>query len=63
MVDDDVGDESEDEYHENIARAAARGADDYVHDSPWSCIGAAALICLAIGFVPGRRIVSMHGGT
>jgi ElaB/YqjD/DUF883 family membrane-anchored ribosome-binding protein len=33
----------------------ARAADDYVHDSPWASIGAAALIGAVIGFILGRR--------
>jgi ElaB/YqjD/DUF883 family membrane-anchored ribosome-binding protein len=37
------------------ARITARAADHYVHDSPWSLIGAAALVAAALGYVLGRR--------
>ena len=36
-------------------RNTARAADDYVHDSPWRLIGAAALVAAAVGYVLGRR--------
>jgi ElaB/YqjD/DUF883 family membrane-anchored ribosome-binding protein len=39
----------------NKARNTARAADDYVHDSPWRLIGAAALVAAAVGYVLGRR--------
>jgi ElaB/YqjD/DUF883 family membrane-anchored ribosome-binding protein len=39
----------------NEARNTARAADDYVHDSPWPLIGAAALVAAALGYVLGRR--------
>jgi ElaB/YqjD/DUF883 family membrane-anchored ribosome-binding protein len=37
------------------ARRAAYAADDYVHDNPWSSIGAAAALGLLIGVLVGRR--------
>ena len=37
------------------ARKAAYAADDYVHDNPWSSIGAAAAVGLLIGVLVGRR--------
>src|SRR6476620_4346533 len=37
------------------ARAAARVTDDYVHDNPWSAIGAAAVAGFLIGMVLNRR--------
>ena len=37
------------------ARVKARVADEYVHGSPWTLIGAAALIAAAVGYVLGRR--------
>lgn len=37
------------------ARAAARAADGYVHDNPWSSIGAAAALGLLVGVLLGRR--------
>jgi ElaB/YqjD/DUF883 family membrane-anchored ribosome-binding protein len=37
------------------ARITARAADDYVHDSPWALIGAAALVAATVGYVLGRR--------
>jgi ElaB/YqjD/DUF883 family membrane-anchored ribosome-binding protein len=39
----------------NKARHTVRAADDYVHDSPWALIGAAALVAAAVGYVLGRR--------
>jgi len=36
-------------------RNTARAADDYVHDSPWRLIGAAALVAAEVGYVLGRR--------
>lgn len=35
--------------------AAARAADDYVHDNPWPMIGAAALFGFVLGLVVGDR--------
>jgi len=37
------------------AHSTARAADDYVHHSPWTLIGAAALVAVAVGYVVGRR--------
>lgn len=37
------------------ARRAANATDDYVHDNPWSSIGAAAALGLLIGVLLGRR--------
>ncbi|MDR0479552.1 MAG: DUF883 family protein [Burkholderiaceae bacterium] len=37
------------------ARRAAYAADDYVHDNPWSSIGAAAALGILIGVLVGRR--------
>lgn len=37
------------------ARAAARAADDYVHDRPWQSIGVAAGIAFLVGYLIGRR--------
>ena len=37
------------------AKAAGAAADDYVHESPWKAIGAAACIGLALGVLIGRR--------
>jgi ElaB/YqjD/DUF883 family membrane-anchored ribosome-binding protein len=37
------------------ARLAAAATDDYVHDNPWSSIGAAAAVGLLIGVLLGRR--------
>ena len=37
------------------ARAAARVTDDYVHDNPWSAIGAAAVAGFLIGMLLNRR--------
>ncbi len=37
------------------ARRAAAATDDYVHDNPWSSIGAAAALGLLIGVLLGRR--------
>ena len=36
-------------------KAAAKATDDYVHENPWSSIGVAAGVGLAIGFLLGRR--------
>jgi ElaB/YqjD/DUF883 family membrane-anchored ribosome-binding protein len=33
----------------------ARQADDYVHGSPWTVIGAAAVLGLLIGFLAAKR--------
>jgi len=37
------------------ARAQTQAADDYVHDSPWRFIGAAALLGAAVAFLLTRR--------
>jgi ElaB/YqjD/DUF883 family membrane-anchored ribosome-binding protein len=37
------------------ARRAAEMTDDYVHDNPWSSIGAAAALGLLVGVLIGRR--------
>ncbi|MEO8299731.1 MAG: DUF883 family protein [Burkholderiales bacterium] len=37
------------------ARAAAQAADGYVHENPWSSIGAAAALGLLVGVLLGRR--------
>jgi ElaB/YqjD/DUF883 family membrane-anchored ribosome-binding protein len=37
------------------ARAAGKAADQYVHDNPWSSIGAAAAVGLLVGVLLGRR--------
>ena len=37
------------------ARFAARATDDYVHDNPWSAIGAAAVAGFLIGMLLTRR--------
>lgn len=37
------------------ARQAAVATDDYVHDNPWSSIGAAAALGLLIGVLLGTR--------
>lgn len=37
------------------ARRAATATDDYVHDNPWSSIGAAAAIGMLVGVLLGRR--------
>lgn len=37
------------------ARAAARAADGYVHDNPWSSMGAAAALGLLVGVLLARR--------
>lgn len=37
------------------ARQAATATDEYVHDNPWSSIGAAAAIGILIGVLLGRR--------
>ena len=36
-------------------KAAGLAADEYVHDSPWKAVGAAAGIGLVIGLLIGRR--------
>ncbi|MDO5087934.1 MAG: DUF883 family protein [Comamonadaceae bacterium] len=36
-------------------REVAAATDDYVHDNPWSSIGAAAALGLLIGVLIGRR--------
>jgi ElaB/YqjD/DUF883 family membrane-anchored ribosome-binding protein len=37
------------------ARNAARDADDYVHQNPWTALAVVALVGLAAGFVVSRR--------
>jgi ElaB/YqjD/DUF883 family membrane-anchored ribosome-binding protein len=37
------------------ARAASKAADAYVHENPWSSIGAAAAVGLLVGVLLGRR--------
>jgi ElaB/YqjD/DUF883 family membrane-anchored ribosome-binding protein len=37
------------------ARQAAEATDQYVHDNPWSSIGAAAAVGMLIGVLLGRR--------
>jgi ElaB/YqjD/DUF883 family membrane-anchored ribosome-binding protein len=37
------------------ARRAAAATDDYVHDNPWSSIGAAAAVGVLLGVLLGRR--------
>ena len=37
------------------ARRAMNATDDYVHDNPWSSIGAAAALGILIGVLLGRR--------
>lgn len=37
------------------AKEAARVTHDYVHEHPWSTVGAAALLAFAIGYIAGRR--------
>lgn len=37
------------------AKAAARAADDYVHESPWTAIGIAAGVGVLVGLALGRR--------
>lgn len=37
------------------ARAAGHAADDYVHDHPWTSIGAAAGVGLLLGMLIARR--------
>jgi len=37
------------------ARRAANATDDYVHDNPWSSIGAAAAVGMLVGVLLGRR--------
>ena len=37
------------------AKAAARAADDYVHDHPWHAVGIAALLGLVLGTLISRR--------
>lgn len=37
------------------ARAAGKAADQYVHENPWSSIGAAAAVGLLVGVLLGRR--------
>ena len=37
------------------ARRAMNATDDYVHDNPWSSIGAAAAIGMLVGVLLGRR--------
>lgn len=37
------------------ARQAAAATDDYVHENPWSSIGAAAALGILVGVLLGRR--------
>ena len=37
------------------ARQAATATDDYVHENPWSSIGAAAALGILVGVLLGRR--------
>ena len=37
------------------SRAAARAADQYVHENPWKSVGVAAGIGFLVGFILGRR--------
>jgi ElaB/YqjD/DUF883 family membrane-anchored ribosome-binding protein len=37
------------------ARQAAEATDQYVHDNPWSSIGAAAALGILVGVLLGRR--------
>jgi len=37
------------------SRAAARAADDYVHESPWQAVGIGAGVGFLVGFILGRR--------
>ena len=39
----------------NKTRAAARAADDYVHESPWQAVGIGAGVGFLIGLLLGRR--------
>ncbi len=54
---DAARDKAADLQYEAVARAkdAARATDDYVHDHPWTAVGAAAAIGLALGVLIGRR--------
>lgn len=36
-------------------KVAARAADDYVHESPWTAVGVAAAVGLLVGLIIGRR--------
>jgi ElaB/YqjD/DUF883 family membrane-anchored ribosome-binding protein len=36
-------------------RAAAKAADEYIHEQPWNAVGISALIGLGIGVLIGRR--------
>ncbi len=36
-------------------KAAGHAADDFVHDSPWKAVGAAAGVGLLVGLLIGRR--------
>ena len=36
-------------------KLAARAADDYVHESPWTAVGVAAGVGLLVGLIIGRR--------
>ena len=36
-------------------QVAARAADDYVHESPWTAVGVAAAVGLLVGLIIGRR--------
>ena len=37
------------------SRAAARAADDYVHESPWQAVGIGVGVGLLVGLILGRR--------
>ena len=37
------------------AQSAARGADDYVRESPWAAVGLAALVGAVVGILVARR--------
>ncbi len=37
------------------AQRAATTADDYVHDSPWQAVGAAAFVGVVVGILAARR--------
>jgi ElaB/YqjD/DUF883 family membrane-anchored ribosome-binding protein len=43
--------------YEAVTRAkdAARATDDYVHDHPWTAVGAAAAVGLVLGMLISRR--------
>lgn len=39
----------------DYSRDMARGADDYVHDSPWQVVGGALAVGVVIGMLLSRR--------